>query len=92
MEVFIFSGKQPSWYIIFVKLVSSVSPASPDATSISVKMLSGPGALFSGIPFRANSTSLLALIRFLPVESPLCCHHRARLCIHDILPISCPVP
>ena len=59
MELFICSGKQPSWYIISVKLVSYVSPASPDATSISVKMLSGPGALFSGIPFRRNSTFLL---------------------------------
>ena len=41
MELFIFTGNQPSWYIIFVKLVSSVSPASPDATSNSVNMLSG---------------------------------------------------
>ena len=41
MELFIFSGKQPSWYIIFVKLVRSVSPVSPDATSISLNMLYG---------------------------------------------------
>ena len=54
MELLIVSGNQPTWYIIFFKLVSSVSPASPDATSISVRMLSGPGALFSGIPFREN--------------------------------------
>ena len=59
MELLIFSRKQPSWYIIFVKLVSYVSPASPDATIISVKMLSGPGALFGGIPYRENSNSLL---------------------------------
>ena len=54
-----FSGKQPSWYSIFLEHVSSVSPAVSDATSISVQMLSGPGALFIVIPFRANSTSLL---------------------------------
>ena len=80
MEFLIFSGKQPSWYIIF-------------ATSISVKMLSGTGALFSGIPFGANSTSLLVTgVNPLSVKSPLCCRHRARLCIHAILPISFPVP
>ena len=59
MELLLFSGKQSSWYIIFVKFVSYVFPVSPDATSISVKMLSGPGVSFSGIPYRANSTSLL---------------------------------
>ena len=82
MELFIFSGKQHSWYIIFVKPVSSVRPASPDATNILVNMLSGPGVLLRGIHFGANSTSLLVtkLIRFwyVPVESPLCCRHRAR--------------
>ena len=50
MELFIFSGKRPSWYIIFVKLVNSVSPASPDATSISVNILSGPGAYYICLP------------------------------------------
>ena len=39
MELLIFSGKHPFWYIIFVKLVGSVSSASPGATSSSVKML-----------------------------------------------------
>ena len=59
MELLICSGKQ---YIQFVKLVSYVSPGSYDATSISVKMVSDPGALVSGIAFRANSTSLLVTV------------------------------
>ena len=72
MKLLIFSEKQPSWYIIFVKLVSSVSAASPDATRISVKMLSGQGTLFSAIPdlvWRQRGVNTYA------VEFPLFAHN-----------------
>ena len=86
-ELLIFSGKQPSWYIIFVKLVSSVNPASPDATSISVKM-------FNGIPLEQTILLFWQLVlicfRYIPVEYSLCCRHIVLLCVHAIVPISCP--
>ena len=60
-DMFIYAGKQPSLYIKFHKCVSSVRPASPAATIISVYMSSGHGTFFIGITFRANSTSICVI-------------------------------
>ena len=58
MQLFIFSGKQPSWYIIFVKLVRSVSPASLMQQAFRERCYLAM-SFVHGIPVRANSTSLL---------------------------------